>query len=104
MREGSPPSSRFASFRANTAVTTFADASTTADVNPVLGHIRLMLVRRLQLFLRVLCDVKKRTNEFVGSPVPEVRSRRVWTAYRQSLLPVGNTGHCYVPQATCFGP
>jgi hypothetical protein len=67
MREGSPPSSRFASFRANTAVTTVADASTAADVSPVFGNIRLMLVRRLQLFLRVLCDVRKRTNEFVGS-------------------------------------
>jgi hypothetical protein len=75
MREGSSPPSRFASFRANTAVTTVADASTTADVSPVLGHIRLMLVRRFQLFLRVLCDVRKRNNEFVGSSLTDVISR-----------------------------
>ena len=88
MRERSPPSPRFASFRADTAVTTVADASTTADVYPVVGHIRLMIVRRLQLFLRVFCDVRNRTNELVGSD------------RRAVCITVGNTGQCCVLQAS----
>jgi hypothetical protein len=57
MREGGPPPPRFASLRPN--VTVSAAASTTADVRPfrmLLSRVTLLVINRLQLLLRVLCE------------------------------------------------
>lgn len=61
MREGSPPSPRFASLRADVAVPAVpaAATSTVADVIPFLIHVRLLFVQRLQALLRVVCNREK---------------------------------------------
>jgi hypothetical protein len=57
MREGGSPPPRFASLCAGTAFP--AATSSVADVHSfrvLLYHVTLLVVNRLQLLLRVLCD------------------------------------------------